>query len=151
MYALDRFGSACFFLSFASNVIATSLIGYKAWYVYPQLFSRRIDTTYRVHRKILKELLHKSTLNSRALALLALLIESGIGYSLLWVCRSLMQSIHCLILSVMLPAAPRCHLRDLFLFPSGRQLCAPVVPLPWLRPSRCDDVFNCTFAKVSTS
>lgn len=37
---------------------------------------------------MLKEMLSKATLNSRALTLLALLVETGTGYSLFWVRRS---------------------------------------------------------------
>ena len=98
MDAFDRFGSACIFLSFASNVIATSLIGYKAWYAIHNTLSHPcIDGLYRVHRKMLKELLCKATLNSRALTLLAFLIESGTGYSLLWARGSLVRCISYLI------------------------------------------------------
>ena len=38
MNELNRFWTACMFLSLASNVTATSLIGYKFWYVVSNLF-----------------------------------------------------------------------------------------------------------------
>ena len=87
LYAVDRFGTVCMFLSFASNVMATSLIGWKAWYDSPAPPGgiQYTNDSHRVHRQILKETLSMSTRNSRALSLLSLLIESGTGYSLLWV------------------------------------------------------------------
>ena len=44
---------------------------------------------HREHRHVLRESLHNRTRTSRAMTLMSLLIESGTGYSLLWVRYSL--------------------------------------------------------------
>ncbi|TBU54539.1 hypothetical protein BD310DRAFT_68942 [Dichomitus squalens] len=63
-FGSNGFVDACAILSFGTNVIATSLIAYKAW----------------AHRRFLKKYLGADGMKSRVFRMLALLVESGIVY-----------------------------------------------------------------------
>ena len=66
-------------------MIATAVIGYKAWCVRLCSLPRCPHTVYRTHHMFLKVALSRAAPTSRALRLLWLLVKSGAGYSLLWV------------------------------------------------------------------
>ena len=73
-------------LSFSTNVLATSLVAYKAWCVrFTSLFTyfnahHKLAGNNRVHRKLLKQHFSEAKATSRALKALALLTESGCIY-----------------------------------------------------------------------
>ncbi|KAM5540743.1 hypothetical protein V8D89_005576 [Ganoderma adspersum] len=69
MYGSSGFGPASLVLSFTTNILATSLIGYKAW----------------EQRQLLKQHFAEARATSRVLKALALLTESGCMYSALLV------------------------------------------------------------------
>ena len=50
MYTADGVGSACLFLSFASNAAATAVIGYKAWYEPHLAFVRNVGYACSCHQ-----------------------------------------------------------------------------------------------------
>ena len=85
----DPFGVAASVLSLTTNVVSTCLIGWQAWYGHNLVRSHTRLCIYRLARKHralvrgngLKSYLGRSQV-SRALALL---IESGVFYSVIWV------------------------------------------------------------------
>lgn len=103
----NRLAAASAVLSFATNVLATSLIGYKAWSVSAVLrltacIVLNINITHpqslrfpREHRQLLREHLCEGHRQTRVLRGLALLVESGAIYSVLLVSTlSLSVAIH---------------------------------------------------------
>ena len=93
----NRLAAASAVLSFATNVLATALIGYKAWSVPTELrlaacVVLNINVTRspslrlsREHRQLLREHLCEGHRQTRVLRGLALLVESGAMYSVLLV------------------------------------------------------------------
>ena len=86
MYQGIPIGIATSVLSLSTNILATLLVGYKAWYVVMQAeynFSELLITILsRQWRRHLKGYIVSG---SRVEKLLALLIESGAAYCALWV------------------------------------------------------------------
>ncbi|KAI0320552.1 hypothetical protein OF83DRAFT_1169255 [Amylostereum chailletii] len=68
LFGGDKVGLAVFILSFVTNVWSTSLIGFKAWQ----------------HRRVLKENLQAGSARTRVEKVLALLVESGAVYCVIW-------------------------------------------------------------------
>ncbi|KAI0706699.1 hypothetical protein C8Q76DRAFT_629649, partial [Earliella scabrosa] len=68
-YAGDSWGFAASVFSLTNNVMATSFIAYKAWY----------------HRRVIKASFKESSPRTRVERVLALLVESGTVYCVLWV------------------------------------------------------------------
>ena len=66
-------------------VLSTLLIGYRAWYA--SLFLRTvslIDRTLRIHRLEIRDYVRRCDFG-RSLAMLAVLVETGVVYTSLWV------------------------------------------------------------------
>ena len=86
-FTSDRLNTAWILSSLASHVTCTSLIGYKAWCARTpdQASSCTPHAIHRVHRRSLMAILSRIAHTLRALHLLSLLVESGAGYSFLWV------------------------------------------------------------------
>ena len=85
--AYDPIGVACTVLYLATNAIATALIGYKTWYAiifdcHSEYFN---NICIRIHRRAMKK--YQVTAQARAASVLMLIVESGVGYCLLWVRR----------------------------------------------------------------
>ena len=79
-------------LSHVTNIIATSLIAYKAWYAHPKLtliFTEH-HHVYRKHRIMLKEHFGAEGAKTQALRVLAIIVESGSAYSVF-----LVNSVYC--------------------------------------------------------
>lgn len=76
-------------LTLVTNVVTTGLIGYKAWLVLPipVLVKTAETSNARLHIESIKSYVKNSGWfgTARAVAVLALLIESGIAYSAIWV------------------------------------------------------------------
>ena len=88
--AYDPVGLACAVLSLATNVIATTLIGYKAWYVILLPCHSGCPTTIciRIHRRTIRQFQARGkATQSHALNVMMIIVESGVGYCLLWVPR----------------------------------------------------------------
>ena len=86
--AYDSIGLACAVLSLATNVIATALIGHKAWYVIIPGYCREYLNILciRTNRRIVKKYqIGGETTQARAVSVLMFIVESGVGYCLLWV------------------------------------------------------------------
>ena len=86
--AYDPIGVACVALSLITNIAATSLIGYKTWYIASSIPSEYFTSIcFRIHRRTLKgHQVGGKKIQSRGLSTLMLIVESGVGYCLLWVC-----------------------------------------------------------------
>ncbi|KAI1793628.1 hypothetical protein LXA43DRAFT_941906 [Ganoderma leucocontextum] len=69
VYSRDPFGTAAIALSLATNVFSTALIGYKTW----------------EHRQFLRQHLGGVGSSTQVLKVMALLVESGMIYCLVWV------------------------------------------------------------------
>ncbi|KAM5545691.1 hypothetical protein V8D89_000729 [Ganoderma adspersum] len=69
VYNGDPFGTAAIALSLTTNVFSTALIGYKTWQ----------------HRQFLREHLGAGGSSTQVLKIMALLVESGMIYCLVWV------------------------------------------------------------------
>ena len=93
-----------------------------------QPLSRCTDAVYRAHRRTLKDLSSKSALNSRTRTLLALLVESGAGYSVLWVSRFPANPHQFLTQCIMMSVFRRRN-RALSLFPGQAPFHPEMVPL----------------------
>ncbi|KAI0706674.1 hypothetical protein C8Q76DRAFT_629595, partial [Earliella scabrosa] len=70
LYTGDVWGLAASVLSLVTNTAATTLIAYKAW----------------SHRQLVRSHLRVGNKRTRVEKVLALLVESGICYCILWVC-----------------------------------------------------------------
>ncbi|KAH9920556.1 uncharacterized protein BXZ73DRAFT_80128 [Epithele typhae] len=68
---------AAYSLSLLTNLVATALIGFRAWQ----------------HRRFLREYLGDKH-GSRSLAVLSLLVESGVGYCVIWVVMVAIEAVH---------------------------------------------------------
>ena len=93
--AYDSIGLACAVLSLATNVIATALIGYKAWYAIILGHDREYlnNICIRTNRRTIKKYqMGGQTVQARAVSVLMFIVESGVGYCLLWVRRFLSVS-----------------------------------------------------------
>ena len=89
-YFQNQFGTASIILSLTTNIIATSLIAYKTWYAFfyaNMIYTILMSYGYRQHWRILRVHLGNGKATKRVLKILALLVESGIMYSFLLVCR----------------------------------------------------------------
>ena len=82
-------GIAACVLSLSTNVLATALVGYKAWCVADLMLEflvwRKFTDISRESRRRLKKYLAASTQASQVEKLFSLLIESGAVYSAIWV------------------------------------------------------------------
>ena len=88
--AYDSIGLACAVLSLATNVIATALIGYKAWYAIFLGYYREYlyNLCIRTNRRMMQKYsMGGQTAQARAVSVLMFIVESGVGYCLLWVRR----------------------------------------------------------------
>ena len=88
--AYDPIGMACAVLSLATNVISTALIGYKTWYVIIFGRCREYSRNFRIriHRRTMQKYqVGGKTAQARAVSVLMFIVESGVGYCLLWVRR----------------------------------------------------------------
>jgi hypothetical protein len=75
--------------SLSINLLATSSIGYVAWYALISLhiFVLRSQSARR-HKRLLREYMENGSNRSLATRVLALLVESGVAYIFFWVCSS---------------------------------------------------------------
>ena len=89
LIGVDFFADGYLVLTMIVNVVATSLIAYKAWYVL-QIAYRKATCLIglivcREHRRILKNYVGTGGSKTRTLKALALLVESGMIYCALLV------------------------------------------------------------------
>ena len=92
VYTGDPWGLAAVAFSLATNTFSTSLIGYKAWYVAlprvlppnPHLIGGPFGHC-REHRSFLRAHLGTRRSTTTVVRMLALLVESGVAYCLIWV------------------------------------------------------------------
>ena len=89
--AYDPVGIACAAVTLFTNAVATALIGYKVWcaFLFMWCSNDAIMMRVRIHRRAMRS--HRArgkATQSRALDTLMFVVESGIGYCLLWVRRS---------------------------------------------------------------
>ena len=68
-----------------TNVVATSLVGVRVWYVSFYCISLATHAFGRYYRKDVKGLMVQMTKRTRAEKILLLLVEVGFVYCLLWV------------------------------------------------------------------
>ena len=68
-----------------TNVVATSLVGVRVWYVSFFCVSSATHAFGRYYRKDVKGLMDQMTRKTRAEKILLLLVEVGFVYCLLWV------------------------------------------------------------------
>ena len=90
IFGADRFSTAGAALSLATNLAATTLIAYKAWWVSSLLPSPDDEfmamwRAHRSHRRRLRRYLGADNAQTRVLKVLVLLVESGSVYSIILV------------------------------------------------------------------
>lgn len=85
-YGETSIGLAAAFVSLASNLCATALVGLKAWYDIASSFSLNLLlVSFRLHRR--QSSLHARSGSRRTIAerFMELLIDSGVVYTTIWV------------------------------------------------------------------
>ena len=79
-------------LTIVTNILATLLVAWKAWSVKSLVLNVTIAEKWsRQHRRVIKKNLGKETRRTRVEKILALLIESGFLYCIIWVSDSFCQ------------------------------------------------------------
>lgn len=88
----DVFGFAALLFSWITNLWATALISYKAWYVQLMQRSAGFISAPRQHRRLVKRNLNGKSVGSRTGKYLMLFVDSGIIYCVLWVSSMILES-----------------------------------------------------------